>query len=261
MRGFLIAAAASAAMIAAPAWAQHRSGGGHAAGQWRGSGQMHDGWQGHRGGSWHWTGPGQRWGGTIQGRWYGGAGAPGGWASYRRPVRGWVLPSYWVSPSWTVWDWADYDLPRPPRGYVWSRYYDDAVLIDRSGQVYDSRDEMDWGGYDQGYDDGYRDGYDDGLADDGVPPPPPPVALPRGYGQRPEPLPPIAPQVRFGPPAEVVQPLDGGGHVVTRCAGDCASDTVVTIPARPRVVTTTSKVRSKTVARKTVPRKTVHVNR
>src|SRR3546814_17163575 len=81
-----------------------------------------------------------------------------------------LFRSYGVSPSLTVWDGADYGLPRPPRGYSWSRYYDDAVLIDRSGQVRDSRGDVDWGGCDQGYDDGYRDGYDDGNARDDAAP-------------------------------------------------------------------------------------------
>src|SRR3546814_18423577 len=86
-------------MLATHALAQHR--GSRGAGHWQGGGQMHDSrthgdWQGQRGGSWHWTGPGQRWGGTIDDRWYGGAGAPGGWTAYRRPVRGEMLPRYWV---------------------------------------------------------------------------------------------------------------------------------------------------------------------
>src|SRR3546814_5235132 len=82
-----------------------------------------------------------------------------------------------------------------------------------------SRGDVDWGGCDQGYDDGYRDGYDDGNARDDAAPPPPP-----GYDQRYEGPP---PEVRFGPRAEIVQPLDGPAlayppHVVTRCVGDCA---------------------------------------
>src|SRR3546814_11715503 len=115
MRGFLIAVAASAAMLATPALAQHR--GSRGAGHWQGGGQMHDSrthgdWQGQRGGTWHWPGPGQRWGGTIDDRWDGGAGAPGGWTADHRAVRGEMLPPYWESPSWTVWGWADHGLPR-----------------------------------------------------------------------------------------------------------------------------------------------------
>ncbi|MCM8731757.1 RcnB family protein [Hephaestia sp. GCM10023244] len=219
MRGFLIAMAASAAMLATPALAQHH--GHRGVGHWQGSGQIHGPqthgeWRGERGGSWHWNGAGQRWGGAIEDRWYGGAGAPGGWTAYRQPVRGDVLPPYWLSPSWTVWDWADYGLPRPPRGYVWSRYYDDAVLIDRAGQVRDHRGDMDWGDDDRGYDD---PAYDDGYH--------------------------AAPRV-------AVQPDDARypAQVVTRCVGDCGgvfangyyyppqTETTVTIPARPPVVRT-----------------------
>lgn len=107
--------------------------------------------------------PGNRWGNKINGRWYAGNNAPGGWRSYRRPVRGWVLPSYWISPSFVISDWSGYGLAQPPGGYSWSRYYDDAVLIDRRGSVYDSVSDVDWDGYGSSYaDEGrYADsGYD-----------------------------------------------------------------------------------------------------
>lgn len=115
-----------------------------------------------------------RWGGHVQGRWWGGWRAPGGWGAYRRPVRGWLLPSYWTAPSWYINDWSGYGLPRPPAGYNWSRYYDDAVLIDRRGSVYDTIGGVDWDGgdpdgidpaYDGGSDD--RGGYDDAAIYDG----------------------------------------------------------------------------------------------
>ncbi len=103
-----------------------------------------------------------RWGGRIQGRWWAGSRAPGGWSAYQRPVRGRVLPSYWVSPGWYISDWSGYGLPRPPVGYNWSRYYDDAVLIDGRGGVQDTIGGVDWDQddpdgidytyYDQGYD-------------------------------------------------------------------------------------------------------------
>lgn len=85
-----------------------------------------------------------RWGGRIAGRWWAGMRAPGGWRAYRRPVRGWALPSYWVQPGWYVSDWASYGLPQPPYGYAWSRYYDDAVLIDGRGAVYDRVGGIGW---------------------------------------------------------------------------------------------------------------------
>ncbi|WP_332785551.1 RcnB family protein [Sphingomonas sp. PB1R3] len=87
-----------------------------------------------------------RWGSQVGGRWWGGANAPGGWRAYRRPVRGMVMPSYWNDPRFGVQDWAVYTLPQPPVGYRWSRYYDDAVLIDARGSVYDSVSGVNWAG-------------------------------------------------------------------------------------------------------------------
>ena len=93
-----------------------------------------------------------RWGSKIGGRWWGGANAPGGWAGYRRPHRGWAVPSYWNAPRFYVADWSNYGLAQPPQGYNWARYYDDAVLIDSRGSVYDTASDIDWdradgGGY------------------------------------------------------------------------------------------------------------------
>lgn len=107
-----------------------------------------------------------RWGSKVGGRWWGGANAPGGWSAYRRPFRGYALPSYWVAPRFYITDWQGYGLSRPMPGYNWVRYYDDAVLIDARGSVFDTRDGIDWDGYgDGGYasdDRGYDDrGYDD----------------------------------------------------------------------------------------------------
>lgn len=130
------------------------------------------------GGNWHggprpgthmprpggWNGVGHRWGPRTHGRWYAGWGAPGGWGGYRRPVYGYVLPSYWISPSYYIANYGAYGLPRPAAGYGWSRYYDDAVMTDRYGRVYDSRSNVDWGRYEGGYgpDGDYDDGYDAG---------------------------------------------------------------------------------------------------
>ena len=93
-----------------------------------------------------------RWGSKIGGRWWGGANAPGGWAGYRRPHRGWAVPGYWNAPRFYVGDWSNYGLAQPPVGYNWARYYDDAVLIDSRGSVYDTASDIDWdradgGGY------------------------------------------------------------------------------------------------------------------
>jgi len=104
---------------------------------------------------------GSRWGSRIDGRWWGGANAPGGWSAYRRPVRGYALPRYWVAPRFTINDWQGYGLRQPAYGYNWVRYYDDAVLIDSRGSVFDSVSGLDWDGYG---DAGHRDG---GYATDG----------------------------------------------------------------------------------------------
>lgn len=89
-----------------------------------------------------------RWGSKIGGRWWGGANAPGGWAGYRRPHRGWAVPTYWNAPRFYIGDWSTYGLPQPPQGYNWARYYDDAVLIDARGSVYDTASDIDWDRYD-----------------------------------------------------------------------------------------------------------------
>jgi Ni/Co efflux regulator RcnB len=103
---------------------------------------------------------GGRWGTKIGGRWHAGMQAPGGWSAYRRPVRGWTLPSYWMGGSYFLSDWTNWGLTSPPHGYFWVRYYDDAVLVDRGGRVWDSVRGVDWdrgaGGDAYAYaDDGY----------------------------------------------------------------------------------------------------------
>lgn len=101
---------------------------------------------------------GNRWGGKIDNRWVGGMRAPGGYNGYRQLNRGTRLPSYWVQPSFFIGNFGSYGLSQPSIGYGWSRYYDDAVLSDRSGVVYDSVRNVDWDRYDQGYQAGYTDG-------------------------------------------------------------------------------------------------------
>lgn len=87
-----------------------------------------------------------RWGPMVGGRWHAGSRAPGGWNAYRRPVRGWTLPGYWVGGGFWIDDWSSWGLSRPPYGYGWLRYYDDAVLADRGGRVWDSVSGIDWHG-------------------------------------------------------------------------------------------------------------------
>lgn len=67
------------------------------------------------------------------------ASVPGGWNAYRQPGYGYTLPRYWVAPANFIADPRGFGLPQPARGYGWSRYYDDVVLTDRWGRVYDWR--------------------------------------------------------------------------------------------------------------------------
>lgn len=87
---------------------------------------------------------GNRWGGMVNGRWYAGAQAPGGWNSYRRIGRGGHLPNYWMGSGFRIPDYLSWGLAAPPYGYFWVRYYDDAVLVDDRGDVWDSVGGIAW---------------------------------------------------------------------------------------------------------------------
>lgn len=182
MRTPMIAALLVSTLVAPVAADAQRMGGGTAPGGT---------WSQTRTGNWNASRPGQpsnwngprpiqqnqirqpRWGGNVNGHWYAGMHAPGGWNAYRRPARGWTLPRYWVAPSFFINDYETYGLSTPPAGYSWSRYYDDAVLVDQGGRVWDSVGGVEWDRYDGGYhDDGgyagdpyYADGYATGQAD------------------------------------------------------------------------------------------------
>ncbi|TMJ17128.1 MAG: hypothetical protein E6G94_02360 [Alphaproteobacteria bacterium] len=142
----------------------------------------------------------------------------GGNFQFRRIQRGGFLPQFWWGPQFVVRNWGMYGFPQPFNGGRWVRYYDDALLIDGRGRVYDSRTGMDWDRYgdrwgrngdgvpvyvgDGGYDeddygddrddyadggDGYGAGYGppQGGCNDRCGPPPgwqqPPVPPPPGY--------------------------------------------------------------------------------
>ena len=77
---------------------------------------------------------------------------------YQRPQRGFQLPQTFIQPSYFIGNFGYYGLSQPSAGYGWSRYYDDAVLTDRRGVVYDTRYNYDWDRYNQGYSDGYGAG-------------------------------------------------------------------------------------------------------
>ena len=76
------------------------------------------------------------------------ASVPGGWNAYRAPAYGYTLPRHWIAPTYYVADYRSFGLPSPAAGYGWSRYYDDMVLTDRWGRVYDWREARDLRGGD-----------------------------------------------------------------------------------------------------------------
>jgi Ni/Co efflux regulator RcnB len=197
----------------------------------------------------------QRWGGMVGGRWQGGANAPGGWNAYHRPSRGFRLSHYWFSPSFFLNDYAGYGLSDPPLGYGWYRYYDDAVLLDSRGRVYDSVDGLDWnGGYGEG---GYNQGgYNQGGYDQG------------GYGYQQDtrsgygqPYPPqhggMPPVVQNGNVTTYTTSSGyaSGGYVAGGYAYPGATTTVVTIQGAPSVTTTTTEYVEETRTRYIAPRR------
>lgn len=210
---------------------------------------------------------GQRWGGQIGGRWIGGVQAPGGWNGYRRPWRGFALPSYWIAPSFFIGNFASYGLAPPPDGYRWSRYYDDAVLIDDRGRVYDSVSGIGWDGRDDGvWDDG---GYARDQPVYGAPYPAPGIGYEgsyqgsyevngqRGYQQGLQ-------SGRYGPKPQVqagavVQPLYPHGYTQTWSAGSGyyypgGVTTTITVQQAPVVTTTVTEYIEETVYRAPVRR-------
>ena len=63
-------------------------------------------------------------------------------ADYQRPSYGFQLPQTWMTPENYV-DYRAYGLDRPAAGFGWSRYYNDMVLTDQWGRVYDVADGYD----------------------------------------------------------------------------------------------------------------------
>jgi Ni/Co efflux regulator RcnB len=194
-----------------------------------------------------------RWGGSVGGHWQGGASAPGGWNAYRRPHRGWTLPSYWIAPSFFINDWGTYGLSTPPQGYSWSRYYDDAVLMDQRGRVMDSVSGIDWDSYDDGYggDGGYAvagDGYAAAAGGGGgggygarYAPPPAQYAPPVQYQQGPSYPPPPPPQQNGYATTWSNGSAASGGYVSGGYWYPPATTTTVTIQSAPVVTTTTTE--------------------
>jgi Nickel/cobalt transporter regulator len=65
-------------------------------------------------------------------------------SAYVRPAYGYQLPRYWMTSEFYIADPRAYGLGRPAPGFGWSRYYDDAVLTDQWGRVYDTHSSYDW---------------------------------------------------------------------------------------------------------------------
>lgn len=189
-----------------------------------------------------------RWGNSVGGRWYGGSNAPGGWNAYRRPNRGWTLPRYWIAPSFFIGDYGLYGLSTPPYGYNWTRYYDDAVLTDSRGRVYDSVNGIDWDSYDDsyGYGEDYAYGGGSAQAEAGYGYAAAAGGGGGGYGAGYAP-PPV--QYTQGPPPHMVQ----NGYTQTYSSGSAGgyvsggywyppvTTTTVTVQTAPVVTTTTTE--------------------
>ena len=196
------------------------------------------------------NGGGSRWGGSYSGRWSGGWNAPGGWNAYRRPSRGFRLPTYWISPNFFVSDFGGYGLYAPPQGYGWQRYYDDAVLVDPRGRVRDSVYGVDWdGAYGYGYGDGgyAQGGYssvDYGYAQSS--------AGAQGYAY--QTLPPVV-QNGGVTTYSTSNGYSAGGYVSGGYYIPGATTTVVTIMGAPSVTTTTTEYIETTRTRYVAPRK------
>lgn len=99
-----------------------------------------------------------RWG-YQNGRWEGGNRAPGGWNAYRRLDRGHRLPGYWSNASFGINDYLSFGLSAPPYGYHWVRYYDDAVLVDGRGEVWDTVGGIGWVGGEESSGGSYSNSY------------------------------------------------------------------------------------------------------
>lgn len=120
----------------------------------------------------------------------------GGTRVRTRIERGHRIPQFWFHPRYRVDNWQHYGFT-PPQDGSWIRYYDDALLIDRYGNVRDGRWDMDWDGYDDrwerdedgrayrgddyGYDEDYGE-WSEEMGDGDYPPPPPPPPGYYGYG-------------------------------------------------------------------------------
>ncbi len=220
----------------------------------------------------HQGGPrrGNRWGGMIDGRWYAGAQAPGGWRSYRRLGRGHHLPAYWMGSSFRIPDYLSWGLAAPPAGYFWVRYYDDAVLVDGGGNVWDSVGGIAWADADAYADagDGYAGAWSNSYSQSNV-------SVGAGYRQPIEPVDPndyyeqypggyAPPPAAYAPPP-AVQVQGGYGSSYYGASGyygsgayhygaPVGSTVVITMPATTTTTTVTEEVIEESVATTTYVR-------
>jgi Ni/Co efflux regulator RcnB len=217
------------------------------------------------------------------GRWDAGYRAPGGWKSYRRLHRGATLPGYWRGDDFRVADYLSFGLAAPPHGYGWVRYYDDAVLVDHDGRVWDSVDGIGWGGATATANAGYA--VADSRAGAAYPPPqiqpvdpddyyddrderydgPPPPYEPGPYRGTPEnyapPIAPPPPAYRAPPPCPQGCPSGypagmawQNGAWVGSYGGYGSTTTVVVIPAATTTTTTVTEYVERSYARRPAKR-------
>lgn len=184
-----------------------------------------------------------RWG-YSGGRWDGGNRAPGGWNSYRRLNRGHRLPQYWMGASFGIPDYLAFGLAAPPQGYHWVRYYNDAVLVDYEGNVWDSVDGISWSDAEAYADGGYAtsNSYSYSSNGAGYAQPIQPVDPDAYYDQQPYPGG-YAPPVAVAPPAVQVQGFQGygygSGYASSGYYAGPTTSTSVTYIALPGTTTTT----------------------
>ena len=103
------------------------------------------------------AGVGVRHGGNVTVRHGGRVMHPGPNFRHHRLQRGFVMHPFWFGPQFHVQNWQLYGFAAPRQDQRWVRYYDDAYLIDRQGQVQDTRYGLDWDEY------GERWETDDGI--------------------------------------------------------------------------------------------------
>lgn len=78
-------------------------------------------------------------------------GQPGWWGgSYQPAMRGYILPSYWLSPAYVIPEPGAYGFADAGQGRRWVRYYNDAVLVDGRGLIHESVHDVAWDRYSYG---------------------------------------------------------------------------------------------------------------